>query len=58
MKSKNLDYWLSKKGFEYEYQQQGRTQAGDITYKSQEQWLLDYIRVLAGRSYRALRVLD
>lgn len=58
MKSKNLDYWLSKKGFEYEYQQQGRTQAGDITYKSQEQWLLDYIRVLAGRSYRSLRVLD
>lgn len=58
MKSKNLDYWLSKKGLEYEYQQQGRIRAGDTTYELQEQWLLNFIRILANKNPKPLKVLD
>lgn len=58
MKQKNIEYWLSKDGEQYAYQQKNRSLSQDASYHLQEQWLLRYVRELSIASSKPIKVLD
>lgn len=54
----NRNYWLSKSGNDYQWQQQERTSQGNLSYTQQQKWLIARFDDLATRVGRPVRALE